>query len=112
MDSQYGKDFTSIAYLLANFLSGDMIASQAPKILDDYKLRKPSKAWWESDFVVLAILKVIPRELSPELFCDCEKYATTKLGFSPQQVDEFSIKQVELNQDSSQLLKLTVGLLH
>lgn len=112
MDSQYGKDFTSIAYLLANFLSGDMIASQAPKILDDYKLRKPSKAWWESDFVVLAILKVIPRELSPELFCDCEKYATTKLGFFPQQVDEFSIKQVELNQDSSQLLKLTVGLLH
>jgi hypothetical protein len=112
IDSQYGKDFVSVAYLLANFLSGDIIENEVSKILDHYKSRKPSKAWWKTDFVVLAILKVIPKDLSPKLFADCKKYATTKLGFSHQQVDEFSIKQAELSDDSSALLKTTLALLN
>ena len=55
-ESQYGKDYVFMVYLLCDVLISDSSSETYLSILEHYRLRKPSSKWWKIDLTVFAIL--------------------------------------------------------
>ncbi len=81
-NTQYGKDYVSVAYLFASFLAGIYEDELVSNTLQNYNSRKPSKEWWKTDLTILAILKTIPETLSPNLISICKDYLSVNLNFN------------------------------
>lgn len=74
LDSQYAKDYVSVAFLLAKALVFDLHDKESKSVILSYANRKPSQDWWGDDLIYLALAKVIPSDTSSELREMCKEH--------------------------------------
>tara|TARA_B110000003_G_C16653522_1_gene535362 strand:- start:4257 stop:6209 length:1953 start_codon:yes stop_codon:yes gene_type:complete len=86
-DKQYAKDNVLVAYVTARlFVNETLDEKNLEIIIKAYQKRKPSAAWWMSDLICMAIVKLFPHDESSEAITNCIEFLRKKCDFTDEDI--------------------------
>jgi len=86
-DKQYAKDNVLVAYVAARLFVNETLEDKTLEIIiKSYKTRKPSAAWWMSDLICIAVVKLFPHDESSEVITNCIEFLRNKCDFTDEDI--------------------------